>query len=69
MRFVNFLEMLPRRLRNDNFFQAAEEKFILHLRKLCNEYTTSYYSDVSDDEKIHIRNILKDFDYPPFDKI
>jgi 4-hydroxy-tetrahydrodipicolinate synthase len=68
MLFVSFLEMLPRRLRNDNFFQAAEEKFILHLRKLCNEYTTSYYSDVSDEEKINIKNALKDFGYPPFDK-
>lgn len=68
MKFVSFLERLPHRLRNDNFFQAAEEKYILHLRKLCNEYTTSYYSDVSDDEKVSIQNALKDFNYPPFDK-
>lgn len=68
MAFVSFLERFPRRLRADNFFQAAEEKFILSLRGLCNEYTTSYYADVSEDEKTVITNALKDFRFPPFDK-
>ena len=68
MRFVRFLETFPRRLRRDNFFQAAEEKYILHLRGLCNEYTTSYYSDVSTEEKSTIKNALKNFGFPPFDQ-
>ena len=68
MTFVSFLETFPRRLGVDNFFQAAEEKFILHLRGLCNEYTTSYYSDVSEDEKITLKRALKNFRFPPFDK-
>ena len=67
MRFISFLDTFPRRLRVDNFFQAAEEKFILHLRGLCDIYTTSYYSDVSEDEKAIITEALKAFRFPPFD--
>lgn len=67
MDFVSFLERFPSRLRRDNFFQAAEEKYILKLRKLCKEYTTSYYSDVTGDEKQSIQQALKDFSYPPFE--
>jgi len=68
MRFVSFLDRFPQRLRVDNFFQAAEEKFILHLRGLCNEYTTSYFSDVLEDEKEILSEALKDFQFPPFNE-
>jgi 4-hydroxy-tetrahydrodipicolinate synthase len=66
MAFVAFCETFPPRLRTDNFFQAAEEKYILHLRGLCSEYTTSYYSDVTEEEKATITEALKTYRYPPF---
>lgn len=58
-----FLEALPQRLRNDNFLQAAEEKFILSVRNICSEYTSSYYSEINTEEKKIIKHALKKFDF------
>jgi 4-hydroxy-tetrahydrodipicolinate synthase len=53
-----FLGALPKGLRDDNFFQAAEEKYILSLRGICNEFTTSYYRDIGEEEKKGLRESL-----------
>jgi 4-hydroxy-tetrahydrodipicolinate synthase len=38
----DFLQTLPKGLHQDNFLGAAEEKFILSLRGICQEYTKKY---------------------------
>ena len=63
MEFNSFLGCFPKRLRIENFFQAAEEKFILQLRGLCNEYTTSYYQGLTDQEKSIIQEALEQYSY------
>ena len=58
---IRFLGELPKKARQDNFFLAAEEKYILSLRGVCNEYTSSYYRDLNKEEKIKVKEILKKF--------
>jgi 4-hydroxy-tetrahydrodipicolinate synthase len=41
-----FLEEFSKNTKKDNFLQAADEKYVLKLRGLCNEYVTSYYRQV-----------------------
>jgi 4-hydroxy-tetrahydrodipicolinate synthase len=53
-----FLEELSKNTKKDNFLQAADEKYILKLRGICNEYVTSYYRQVDKDEKERIRALL-----------
>jgi len=55
-----FLDALPKTLHKDNFLPAAEEKYILYLRGICKEYTSSYYRDANEDEKALIRKALQD---------
>jgi len=57
----NFLDSLPAKLKKDNFLQAAQEKYILSLRGICNLYTTSYYRDVDEEEKINIDKSISEF--------
>ncbi len=57
-RLNRFLGSLPKGLREDNFFQAAEEKYILSLRGICSPRTTSYYRDMNDGEKEEVRRQL-----------
>ncbi len=58
-RFNAFTGDLPKGTKADNFLGAAEEKYILSLRGICKEYTSSYYRDVNDDEKRQISAALE----------
>jgi len=58
-RLNDFLESLPKETRKDNFLMAAEEKYILSLRGICRQYTTSYYRDISEQEKDLVNGALK----------
>lgn len=60
-----FLSRLPKQLREENFFQAAEEKYILSLRGICQEYTTSYYKDLEENEKESVQHLLKEYNLLP----
>lgn len=60
-----FLDALPKGPHKDNFLPAAEEKYILSLRGICKEYTSSYYRDVNEEEKAAIRCALEEFDMFP----
>ena len=53
-----FLQELSRNTKKDNFLQAADEKYILKLRGICNEYVTSYYRQVDEVEKERIKELL-----------
>lgn len=59
-----FLLEWPPRPKRDNFLQAAQEKYILSLRGICSEYTSSYYTDVNEEEKAVIKELLKKYGYP-----
>lgn len=61
-RFIRFQHELPIGPSRDNFLRTAEEKYILSLRGICNEYTTSYYRDLTDDEKQIIKRLIKEYD-------
>jgi 4-hydroxy-tetrahydrodipicolinate synthase len=64
-KLIGFLNSLPAGARKDNFLMAAEEKYILSLRGICKEYTTSYYRDLTDQEKEKVREILKTYKIIP----
>jgi 4-hydroxy-tetrahydrodipicolinate synthase len=53
-----FLQELSKNTKKDNFLQAADEKYILKLRGICDEYVTSYYRQVDEGEKERIRKLL-----------
>jgi 4-hydroxy-tetrahydrodipicolinate synthase len=57
-RLNRFLASLPKALREENFFQAAEEKYILSIRGICKEFTTSYYRDIHEEEKELVKALL-----------
>jgi 4-hydroxy-tetrahydrodipicolinate synthase len=61
LRLNTFLEGLSKNTKKDNFLQAADEKYILKLRGICDEYVTSYYRQVNDDEKQRIKELLDAF--------
>jgi 4-hydroxy-tetrahydrodipicolinate synthase len=58
-RFNIFLQELSKNTKKDNFLQAADEKYILKLRGICNEYVTSYYRQVDEIEKERIQELLE----------
>jgi dihydrodipicolinate synthase/N-acetylneuraminate lyase len=58
-----FLNRMPKRPQQWNFLPAAEEKYILSLRGICKPYTTSYYTDLNDDEQAQVRAALEEFGY------
>ena len=62
---IAFLDRWPRTIKQDNFLGAAEEKYILSLRGVCDEYVTSYYRTLDDGEKAAKRAALKDFGKVP----
>lgn len=64
-KLIQFLSEFPKKLREDNFFQAAEEKYILSLRGICKEYTSSYYRDLNNDEKDKVNNLLTKYQVIP----
>lgn len=65
IRFIDFMGDIPKRTRQDNFMAIAEEKFVLSERGVCKEYTSSYYSQFTDDEKKIVRKKLKEYKMYP----
>jgi 4-hydroxy-tetrahydrodipicolinate synthase len=62
-RLIGFLGRMPRRVKEWNFLGAAEEKYILSLRGICQPYTTSYYTELTADEQAQVRVALEEFGY------
>ncbi len=58
-----FLSAWPKRLKGDNFLQAAQEKYILCLRGICEPYTSSYYSEAGAEEQQELRRLLDVYGY------
>jgi len=56
-----FLRELSKNTKKDNFLWAADEKYILKLRGICDEYVTSYYRQIGEDEKERVRNLLAEY--------
>jgi 4-hydroxy-tetrahydrodipicolinate synthase len=56
-----FLKVLSKNTKNDNFLWAADEKYILKLRGICDEYVTSYYRQINEDEKTRVRKLLEEY--------
>ena len=59
-----YSELLPD-AGKDNGFNIAEEKYILSLRGVCNEYTTSYYRSLTSNEKENIKALLSKYPIIP----
>lgn len=62
-RFNAFWNRMPKRPQQWNFLPAAEEKYILSLRGICKPYTTSYYTDLNEQEQEQVRKALEEFGY------
>ena len=63
-----YSELLPD-AGKDNGFNIAEEKYILSLRGVCNEYTTSYYRSLTSNEKENIKALLSKYPIIPLQQI
>ena len=61
LKLNNFLSELARNTKKDNFLQAADEKFILSLRGICEEHVSSYYRNINSEEKKRINDLIKSF--------
>jgi len=59
----NFLKEFSTGAKKDNFIMAAEEKYILSLKGICKNYTSSYYRDLTENEKKVVKEALKSFNY------
>jgi 4-hydroxy-tetrahydrodipicolinate synthase len=59
----DFLQALSQNTKNDNFLWAADEKYILKLRGICDEYVTSYYREINEEEKARVRELLEKFKF------
>jgi dihydrodipicolinate synthase/N-acetylneuraminate lyase len=64
-KLIDFLDALPKGARKDNFLTAAEEKYILSSRGICQEYTTSYYRDLTEAEKNSVTKALTTYEMIP----
>ena len=60
-RLNDFLTELSQNTKTDNFLWAADEKYILKLRGICEEYVTSYYREINEKEKIKVQELLKKY--------
>ena len=58
-----FLEVLSKNTKDDNFLWAADEKYILKLRGICDEYVTSYYRQINEEEKARVEKLLKEYSF------
>lgn len=56
---MQFLAAMPKSVKGDNFLMAAEEKFILSMRGICQPFTTDYYRDLDESEKTQIVSALE----------
>ncbi len=58
-----FLKELSKNTKKDNFLWAADEKYILKLRGICDEYVTSYYRQIDEEEKARVQALLKAYNF------
>lgn len=65
-RLIGFLGRMPKRTKEWNFLGAAEEKYILSLRGICQPYTTNYYTELNDEEQAQVRAALEEFGFMAF---
>jgi dihydrodipicolinate synthase/N-acetylneuraminate lyase len=61
-----FLSALSKNTKADNFLWAADEKYILKLRGICDEYVTSYYRQINEEEKTRVEKLLKEYKFFEF---
>ncbi len=64
-RLNTFLEQMAKNTKASNFLQAADEKYILHLRGLCAIYMTDGYREINTRESLDLVKLLKKF-YPDY---
>ena len=50
--------------RTENGEYAAEEKYILSLRNICDDFVNPLYRQLSTTEKINLRTVLSDYNFP-----
>ena len=62
-RLNRFLSALSKNTKNDNFLWAADEKYILKLRGICDEYVTSYYRQINAQEKARVDQLLEEYKF------
>ena len=62
-RLNNFLRELSQNTKDDNFLWAADEKYILKLRGICDEYVTSYYREINKEEKARVKELLEKYSF------
>ena len=62
----DFLTDMAGNTKKDNFLQAADEKYILHLRGICDTYMTDGYREIDDEEKRRLVRLLKEYGYGKF---
>ena len=60
-RLNDFLAAFSKNTKTDNFLQAADEKYILSLRGICDEYVTSYYRGINEEEKERVRGLIDEY--------
>ena len=61
-----FLREFPHGPSTDNFLKSVEEKTILQIRGICNNYTTAYCRDATEEEVEAMKACLKKWKMPPF---
>lgn len=64
-RLNRLLEAFSRGTKEDNFLQAAEEKYVLSLRGICGEHTSSYYRCMTPEEKARLEPALQEHGLVP----
>lgn len=62
-RLNDFLSELSQNTKTDNFLWAADEKYILKLRGICDEYVTSYYREINEEEKTRVKELLHRYNF------
>ncbi len=60
-RLNNILSDIGTSAKQDNFLTAAEEKYILSLRGICQAYTSSYYRDIDESGMAKIDEAVKKY--------
>lgn len=64
--FQKFTAQMPKKVKSDNFLGAAEEKFILKRRGICEEFTSDYYRMLTRDEKDVVNRALVESGFERF---
>jgi 4-hydroxy-tetrahydrodipicolinate synthase len=59
----DFLSELSQNTKTDNFLWAADEKYILKLRGICDEYVTSYDRQINEAEKARVKELLQKYNF------